>query len=248
MLYTLDYISPEGFRVDGRKVDEIRQINSVLSEGQGCAGVAIFELGDTKIVARVDGPRHPGRGVIPQHDAGVLTCKVNIAPFAGVERSFLGPGARKTKEIEKVVKQCFQEVVLLDLFPRSEIEVTVQIMSMDGGVLGCVINAVSLALVKAGIPMKDTIVCCTAGFIKGRAVIDLTQSEYSANGMEILVGILPTKNENIALLEMRSKLPLEYAEEVISVAEQGCRTIYESMRETMKQHNFDIVQPLEEDE
>ena len=46
-------------------------------------------------------------------------------------------------------------------------------MQSDGGFQACVFNAVNLALIDAGISMKDFIVAADAAFVKGKAVLDL---------------------------------------------------------------------------
>jgi exosome complex component RRP41 len=65
--------------------------------------------------------------------------------------------------MEGIVKETFESVVLLDLYPRSEIDVVIHVLEADGSVICCIINAVSMALMDAGIAMEDMIVSCSAG-------------------------------------------------------------------------------------
>ena len=52
------------------------------------------------------------------------------------------------------IKQTFESVILCSLFPRSQISIFVNIVQTDGGSLTAALNATTLALMDAGIPMK----------------------------------------------------------------------------------------------
>jgi exosome complex component RRP41 len=56
-------------------------------------------------------------------------------------------------------------VIQTNQFPRSQIDVYIQIFQHDGGVLQCCINATTMALIDAGIPMIDFVCACSAGCI-----------------------------------------------------------------------------------
>ena len=58
------------------------------------------------------------------------------------------------------------------------------------------INAATLALIDAGIPMKDYVCAVTAGVIDGTVVLDLNTQERSANGPYLTVALMP-KTEKI---------------------------------------------------
>ncbi len=49
-----------------------------------------------------------------------------------------------------VVRQCFESAVQLHLFPRSQIDIYLQVLQSDGGMLAACINAATLALIDAG--------------------------------------------------------------------------------------------------
>ena len=56
-----------------------------------------------------------------------------------------------------------EAALLLHLYPKTKIEIVVWILADDGGRLCAAINATTLALVDAGIPMKDLVCACSAG-------------------------------------------------------------------------------------
>ena len=51
------------------------------------------------------------------------------------------------------------------------------------------INACNLALIDAGINIRDSLVACSAGYIDGRPIVDMNQAEINAGGVELLLGV-----------------------------------------------------------
>uniref|UniRef100_UPI0018DF43F6 hypothetical protein n=1 Tax=Streptomyces fildesensis TaxID=375757 RepID=UPI0018DF43F6 len=53
----MEYVNPEGLRQDGRRPMEIRQLRAHLGTVDKADGSAVFEMGNTKVIAAVYGPR-----------------------------------------------------------------------------------------------------------------------------------------------------------------------------------------------
>ncbi|GMP61793.1 hypothetical protein CsSME_00024119 [Camellia sinensis var. sinensis] len=53
----MEFVSPEGFRLDGRRPMEMRQIRADIGAVANTDGSAVFEMGNTKVIATVYGPR-----------------------------------------------------------------------------------------------------------------------------------------------------------------------------------------------
>ncbi len=68
--------------------------------------------------------------------------------------------------------------VLLTLFPRSQIDIYIQVLQSDGGDKAAAINASTLALIDAGVPMRDFVCACTAGCIDGIPLLGNTIITY----------------------------------------------------------------------
>jgi exosome complex component RRP41 len=52
-----------------------------------------------------------------------------------------------------------------------------------------------MALVDAGVPLKDTIVSCTASLVKDVPLVDVNHVEQSGGSPELVVSILPHSGE-----------------------------------------------------
>lgn len=72
---------------------------------------------------------------------------------------------RRSLEMASFIRQTFEQVILTSQFPRSQIDIYLQIFQHDGGVLQSCINAATMALIDAGIPMSDYVCACSAGSI-----------------------------------------------------------------------------------
>lgn len=76
-----------------------------------------------------------------------------------------------------MLKSVFEQVLMLEQYPRSQIDLQVFVLQADGGYRSAAFNAVSLALMDAGIAMKDFLVATTAGLLQNVAVLDLIYQE-----------------------------------------------------------------------
>lgn len=53
----VEYVSPEGLRLDGRRPNEPRKMDAKMGVLPAVDGSAIFELGNTRVLATANGPR-----------------------------------------------------------------------------------------------------------------------------------------------------------------------------------------------
>nr|GFA56678.1 exosome complex component RRP41 homolog [Tanacetum cinerariifolium] len=53
----MEFVSPEGLRLDGRRPMEMRQLRAEIGTVSRADGSAVFEMGNTKVIAAVYGPR-----------------------------------------------------------------------------------------------------------------------------------------------------------------------------------------------
>ena len=103
-------------------------------------------------------------------DRAVLEVIVRAAPFGwgSADRRVGNPHTdRRLLEVSTMVKRAMEASILLQLHPKSRICLNILILADDGGRLCAAINAATLALMDAGIPMKDFCVGCAAGVVSG---------------------------------------------------------------------------------
>ncbi|XP_057533675.1 exosome complex component RRP41 homolog [Amaranthus tricolor] len=228
----MEFISPEGLRLDGRRPLEMRQLRAEIGVVSKADGSAVFEMGNTKVIAAVYGPREVENKSQQINDQALVRCEYTMANFSTGDRVRKPKGDRRSTEISMVIRQTMESCIMTNLMPRSQIDIFVQVLQADGGTRSACINAATLALADAGIPMCDLVTSCSAGYLCTTPLLDLNYVEDSAGGPDITVGLLP-KLDKVTLLQMDSKLPLDTFESVMQLAIEGCKAIANYVREVL---------------
>lgn len=110
-----------------------------------------------------------------------------------------------------------------------------QVLQADGGTYAACVNAATLAVMDAGIPMRDFVCACSAGFVDGTALADLSHVEEAAGGPQLALALLPASGQ-IALLEMDSRLHEDHLEQVLEAAAQAARDVHTLLDRVVRQH------------
>jgi len=219
-------------RADGRAFDELRTIKIESGVLPNADGSAYIEMGRNKILCGVFGPRemHPKHQSKPNE--AVLKCRYHMSPFSVDPRRSPAP-SRRDQEITMVMRHALEPAVFLERYPRASIDVFVEILQADGGTRCASINAASVALVDAGIPMRDLVSACAVGKIDDHIVLDLGDYEDKKGQADVPLAYMPKLNK-ITLLQMDGILKQEEAEKAIELAIEGCKKVYEVQREALK--------------
>lgn len=226
--------------MDGRRENESRRVTCELGRFAQADGSATYQQGNTKVICAIYGPKEAKLRSQSEHDKCTINCEYTMASFATSSRMTRSKSDRRMKEAALIIKQTFESVILTHLYPRSQISILVQILADDGGAMSAAINAASLALINAGIPMKDFVIGCSVGFINKTALLDLNYFEKGAGCTCVHVAIYP-KTKKVALVHMEDKLPLDNLEGMINLASQGCDEIYQTLKQDVKEYSFGVV-------
>jgi exosome complex component RRP41 len=196
-------------------------------------GSAYVELGDNKVLAAVYGPREMHPRHLQQPDTAVLRCRYNMAPFSVEDRKRPGPD-RRSVEISKVTREAIQPVVFLELYPRSGIDVFIEILQADAGTRTTGITAASVALADAGVPMRDLISSIAVGKVDDTLVLDLNKAEDNWGTTDMPIALMPRK-KFITLLQMDGHFAPEEFKQALSLAFKGCEQIYEAQKQALRE-------------
>ncbi len=238
----LKLIDENGRRLDGRKKYELRPIKMEVGVLKNADGSAYIEWGKNKILAAVYGPREIHPKHLQRPDTAILRVRYNMAPFSVEERKKPGPD-RRSIEISKVIRGALEPALILEMFPRTVIDVFIEVLQADAGTRVAGITAASLALADAGIPMRDLVAACAAGKIDGEIVLDLNKEEDNYGEADVPVAIMPLKND-ITLLQMDGYLTKEEFIEAVKLAIKGAKAVYQKQREALKEKYLKIAQEV----
>lgn len=239
-------IDKKGLRLDGRKPDELRPIKIEVGVLSNADGSAYIEHGKNKILAAAFGPRemHPKHLTLP--DRMVLRCRYHMAPFSVQERKSPAPSRREI-ELSKVIREALEPAVFVEYYPRTGVDIFIEVLQADGGTRCASITAASLALADAGIPMRDLVAACAAGKVGDTVVLDLMDTEDKVGSADVPVAIMPNLNA-VTLLQMDGILTQEEFENAVNLAIEGCKKIYSLQKEALKARYMSVKQEEEVEE
>lgn len=140
-------------RIDKRLENQLRDMSVSVGFIQSADGSCKFSFGKTCCVCTVSGPTQ----------AKQWQEKIDRATIQVSWNSENGSSGITERYYEQIVAESAEALIQLMLFPRSLININVQVYYNDGGLLATAINAMVLALVDAGIPLVSlctTVSCC----------------------------------------------------------------------------------------
>jgi len=211
----------DGKRVDGRRFDELRPIKIEAGVIKNAEGSAYLEWGDNKVLAAVYGPKEAMPKHVQDPNKAIIKCRYSMAPFSSKEEHGRSGPNRRAIEISKVTKEVFENVILLESFPGSEIDIFIEILQSDGGTRAAGITAAAVALASSGIPMKDVPFAVAVGKVGETLILDQNYIEDSGSDADMPIAMLPRTNE-IVLMQMDGSLTKEqFASAVAMIAESG---------------------------
>ena len=146
-----------------------------------------------------------------------------MVPFSVSDRKRPGPD-RRSVEISKVTAEALSHVVFTEFFPRTSIDVSIEVLGAEAGTRCAGITAASVALADAGIPMRDLPVACAAGKVDGHIVLDLAGEEDCEGEADMPIAISPRTGE-ILLLQMDGHLTINEFDEALELALAGCKDV-----------------------
>lgn len=211
----------DGKRLDGRGQEDLRPIRIETGVIKEADGSAFIEWGGNKIMCGVYGPRE----CIPRHDSSpyhaVVKCRYMMSPFASLEEHGRSGPSRRSTELSKVIREVFQNLIIAEKFPNTQIDIFLDVLQADGGTRTAAITAAAVALANAGIPMKDMVSAIAVGKADDILVLDLGKLEDNFGQSDMPMAI-SNRDGKLLLLQMDGLLTKEEIEAMLDMASRGC--------------------------
>ncbi|EEH16268.2 hypothetical protein PABG_06355 [Paracoccidioides brasiliensis Pb03] len=266
-------------RLDGRRWNELRLMQAQISTNPATSGSSYLAMGNTIVICMVHGPAEGRRSEAtgPAREGAIISVAVNIAGFSGVDRKkkSLAAGAgggggggggdrQASTDLAIALRDAFQPHLHTHLYPHSTISLNISVLSSDGSLFAACINACTLALVDAGIPMPGLLCACTVG-MSGRAstpatpemkrvgginesldpLLDMSMPEEQelpfmtvANSNPAPPGHDPMDDEEdnqmLSVVQMESGVHISYLETMFAVGFDGCKQVREILNGVLK--------------
>uniref|UniRef100_A0A8C5R5S8 Exosome component 6 n=1 Tax=Leptobrachium leishanense TaxID=445787 RepID=A0A8C5R5S8_9ANUR len=183
------------------------------------SGSAYLEMGGTKVLCAVWGPRGaPGRCR--------LQCELRWAPF-----SRRGPRS-SPRQAGLLLQESLEAAVRLERYPRAELAVWALVLEERGCGLPLAVSAASLALADAGIEMYDLAV--GGGLSRGpggQLQPDPLDTEEES-GATVYLSLLPALNQ-VSGLVCSGEWEGDSAVEAIKLCMEGCQRLYPVLQQSL---------------
>ncbi|MBM3231868.1 exosome complex exonuclease Rrp41 [Candidatus Pacearchaeota archaeon] len=223
-------------RPDGRKLEEIRPMMAKIGVVPNADGSAIFSFGKTVAIAAVYGPRllHPQHMQDPK--SAVLRVNYDLLSFSVSDRKKPGP-SRRSQEISKVTEWALSPALDLKEFPNTVIDVQIYILQANASTRVAGINAASMALAQAGIPMKDLVCAVSVGKMDKDLVLDVNDEEEhfeDGEGATDMATARLANSDKWTLLQLDGKIQPDLYPKALSLADKAFAKIYEVQKKALK--------------
>jgi exosome complex component RRP41 len=223
-------------RLDGRKLKELRPIKMEVGVLDNADGSAYIEFGKNKILAGVFGPKDVHPKHMTMSSRAILRCRYHMTPFSTDTRKNPAPSRREI-EISKIIRESLEPTLILTDYPRTAIDIYVEVLQSDGGSRCASVAVASLALADAGINMRDLAAGCASGKIEGKVALDLDDTEDKEGEADMPLVILPNLGK-VTLLQLDGNFSHKEFEEAFNLAKDGCMKVYAIQRKALMDRYF----------
>ncbi|KAI0906839.1 ribosomal protein S5 domain 2-like protein [Ustulina deusta] len=247
-------------RVDGRRWNELRRLHGQIRTQAAADGSSYLEMGNTKVMCVITGPSEDAgkrRGglassssaaTVPGGSNGAdVVVSIVVGGFSSVDRKRRGRGDKRIHELQATIAKALAANLHVHLYPRSAIGIALHVLSQDGSLLAALINAATLALVDAGVPMTDYLVACTAGSTSTHSagdegadpLVDLnTQEEQELPFLTL--GTLGA-TDKVAVLVCETRVQVSRLEGMMASAADACKGVRNFLDQVVREKGHKMV-------
>lgn len=150
--------------------------------------------------------------------------------------------------MQTTLESTYSDTLFTHLFPHSTITITLHVLSQDGSLLAALLNASTLALIDAGIPMKDYVCACTSGSTSSYSsndeaadpLLDLNGSEEQE--LPFLTVATVGATDEVAVCVMETRVQVGRLEGMLAVGVDGCKQVREVLDGVVRERGEKVLQ------
>lgn len=232
-------------RTDGRKYNQLREIEITRNYTKYAEGSVLIETGDTMVLCNVsieDSVPYFLRG----QNKGWLTAEYSLLPRATQSRNIREAAKRKlsgrTQEIQRLIGRSLRAIIDLEKIGERTIWVDCDVLQADGGTRTAAITGAYVALVD-GIdfllaegkieenPLKGYMAATSVGLVKGEALLDLCYAEDSQAQVDMNI-VMTEAGKIIEIQGTAEENPFsrEELDQMYELAEKGILGLIEEQK------------------
>ncbi|KAJ2848651.1 exosome non-catalytic core subunit rrp46 [Coemansia brasiliensis] len=212
-------------RPDRRETSQIRALHCALGQLNRADGSAQFSAGNTSVICGIYGPV----------DVKLYDEKLDRAHIEVKFRPDIGVPMTKDKWNESAIRSTFEREIIGQMHPRTLVQINIQVRQNDGSVDAAAINATTLALVDAGIPLRSMVAAATCAVCaNGNIVIDPTQEEISKAQSTHTFGFSNQQTDSPAYVDSRGDFTMDQYNSCYDMCATATERIFAFMRSAIE--------------
>lgn len=224
-------------RADGRSFESFRSVFMKTGVISQATGSSYLEVGNTKVMAAVYGPR-PTERREEFSGRGHLSVDVKMASFATRIRGRIQQTPEE-QQLSAKTATALVAAVRREAFPKAVVDVYVTVLEADGSEAAASITVAALALADAGVPMNALVSACSLARVEqGGLLIDPSTAEEAQAQASVVLAAMPS-SDMVTGVQMEGHWSLNSASEAIALTLGGCAQIEALMRETLLESTVD---------
>lgn len=110
----MELVSSLGLRLDGRREMQMRNFKVTLSSSEKADGSALYQIGNTMVMATVKGPYEHYHYTTPDNEEAIINTTVKFAPFSKID--IISRFERSSLLISHVITNLFNENIIRSIY------------------------------------------------------------------------------------------------------------------------------------
>lgn len=228
-------------RINLRKNNEIRDMFLKLGENENADGHCFYSLGNTKVLCTVCGPKSENRGSYSE----IGRIRLKVVTFH--QKNYDTIYEQRDREIEGLLTEVLNQIIFLDRYRGCCIYIRCVIVIGDGGELSSVLTCISLALMKAGIELRDiisSISVCSLKCLKTNKtynLVDLDEEELKYYKEKYVVNLITLgicyNSKTVCFFNGTCpSISSSSFAEILNFAEGACRALGDMLKKSIQEH------------
>ncbi len=217
----MDLISLQNLRLDGRKPNQLRNINIKSTIVSNSTGSCLYSQGNNKVLVTVLGPIESATSKWNQFTSSkadqlnvgklnlIISCNSNFNP----------------NDLELYIKSTFSPLI-----SPFNIHCHIQILQYDGSVLACCINALTLALVDANIPLFELPISCSISSYNNVPLLDVNKLEEDLGNVNFTFTFSFPHSLNVLMIYSEKKCTIDQLQQLTTLALNGAKDIFDIVK------------------
>ncbi|KAI0249858.1 hypothetical protein BJV78DRAFT_1283662 [Lactifluus subvellereus] len=205
----------------------------------GADGTARVAHGLTEVLVSVFGPREARVRAQTLHDRAAIHVEATIAPFSANDRRRRGRGDKCVYLLEEIFSCDVRAGGADGPVPALTNRYFRPRAAAGRGVLQAAINATTVALINAGVPLADYVCAVTGGVHAAAPMLDLTALEET-DLPHVTVASMP-RSGRLTLVSMETRLHVDRFEEILKLAGEAGAVIHKEMRAVVRERTEGLL-------